>query len=431
MKKRNIKKTAAREIKKKVRESKPQESKPLRKRRLKRTKKELKRKRRPTAIQLIRSEENPIITPKPEHDWEAWQTFNPGVILLDGKVHFLYRAVGQDGISRLGYASSNDGFTIDERLPHPVYEHQLTDPRPSVFNYYSFASGGSFGGAEDPRIVRVNDEDTLYMTYTACDQGLRVALTSIKVEDFLQKKWRWKSPKLISPPGEVHKNWVIFPEKIKVSIWGTSLQSLRLHRPSARNIFRKLLKLSDKKQLEQIQLINTLTQNSQYAILHSISPKISIAYRDTLEFQEGEYIQSYYDGRNPRENCWDSWVRGTGAPPLKTKKGWLLFYHAIEGNDFGEYKVGAMLLDLQDPTKVLHRSPEPILEPEEDYENNGFKRGVVYVSGAVIKDGELLVYYGASDSYIGVAHANLEEFIEALTKGVKPKLKTKPLKKKK
>lgn len=253
------------------------------------------------------------------------------------------------------------------------------------FNVYSYFSGGSWGGAEDPRLVRVDNEDTLYMIYTAVDNGLGVALTSIKVNDFLSKNWKWKEPRLISKPGEIHKNWVIFPEKI----------------------------------------------NGKYAILHSISPRISIAYRDSLEFQEGEYIESYYDGNSRRKTCWDSWVRGAGAPPLKTERGWLLFYHAIDENDFGKYKVGALLLDLQDPTKILHRSPEPVLEPEEDYENNGFKRGVVYVSGAVIKNGELLVYYGASDSYIGVAHANLEEFLEALTKGVKPKLKAKTLKKKK
>jgi len=70
------------------------------------------------------------------------------------------------------------------------------------------------------------------------------------------------------------------------------------------------------------------------------------------------------------------------------------------------------------------------LEPDEHYENNGFKAGVVYASGAVVKNGELLVYYGASDSYVGVAHANLEEFLWALTRETTPKLKTKTLKKK-
>lgn len=328
---------------------------------------------------LVKSEENPIISPRPENHWEAWQTFNPGVVLLNDNVHFLYRAIGEDGISRLGYAFSKDGFLVDERPNEPSYEHKMTGER--VFNIYSYFSGGSFGGAEDPRLTRVDNEDTLYMTYTACDNGLRVGLTSIKVNDFLNKKWQWKKPNLISPPGEVHKNWLIFPEKI----------------------------------------------GGKYAILHSLKPKIQIEYVDSLEFNGERFINSFHEGK-PRKNCWDKWIRGAGAPPLKTHAGWLLFYHAMD-NDWSKYKVGAMLLDLGDPTKVLRRASEPVLEPEEDYENSGFKAGVVYVSGAVIKNGDLLVYYGASDSYIGVAYAPLEDFLGSLAKEAVPKLKVKTLKK--
>ncbi|MFH1990448.1 MAG: hypothetical protein ABIJ19_01155 [Patescibacteria group bacterium] len=347
----------------------------------KRTKKKTGKKKQASILGLKRAKENPIISPKSENNWEAWQVFNPSAILLNNKVHFLYRAIGEDGISRLGYAASKDGFTIGERLSCPVYEHKLTRP---VFNYYSFASGGSFGGAEDPRIVRVNEEDALYLTYTACNEGLGVALTSIKVDDFLNRRWKWKPPQLISRPGEVHKNWVIFPEKIQ----------------------------------------------GKYAILHSICPEISIAYHDSLDFPQGEYIESYYNGNARRKKCWDNWLRGAGAPPIKTRLGWLLFYQAMDENDPGKYKVGAMILGAKDPTEILYRAPESVLEPERDYENNGFKAGVVYVTGAVVNNGELLVYYGASDSYVAVAHADLEEFLGTLTKEAKPKLKAKTLRKK-
>ncbi len=324
--------------------------------------------------------ENPVISPDIKNDWESWQTFNPGVILLKDKVHFIYRAIGEDGISRLGYAVSDDGFKIDERLSYSIYEHRITHPS---FNYYSFASGGSYGGSEDPRVVRVGEEDVLYMIYTACDEGLRVALTSIKIKDFLEKKWKWKPVTLISPPGEVHKNWVIFPEKIR----------------------------------------------GQYVILHSITPKVTVSYVDNLEFGDGEYISSFHDSQT-RKSCWDTWVRGVGPPPIKTEKGWLLFYHAIDKRDPGKYKVGAMLLDLNDPTKILHRSKEPILEPKEQYENNGFKAGIVYASGAVVKDRKIFVYYGSADSFVSVAYADFEEFLNALEKEIKPKLKRKVIKKK-
>lgn len=331
---------------------------------------------------LAKSLEGPIISPKTENSWEAWQTFNPGVILLKDKVHFLYRAIGEDGISRLGYAVSGDGFKIDERLPQPAFEHPLTN-NPS-FNFFSFASGGSFGGCEDSRPVRVNKEDTLYMTYTACDQGLRVGLTSIKVEDFLNRKWRWKPPVFISPPGQVHKNWVIFPEKIK----------------------------------------------GRYAILHTLNPQISIDFFDSLEFDGKTYINSYYN-REPKGSHWN-WegrIRGVGPPPVKTKEGWLIFYHAEDRRDPGKYKVGAMLLDLETPAKVLCCSKEPILEPSELYENDGFKPGVIYASGAVIKEGCLLVYYGGADSCVCVAYSDFEEFLAQLKKEIKPELKREILKK--
>ncbi|MFA6254287.1 MAG: glycosidase [Candidatus Paceibacterota bacterium] len=346
------------------------------------------KKRRPTA--LSRPEKNPIISPRPDHDWEAWQTFNPGVILLDDRVHFLYRALGSDGVSRLGYAVSDDGFNISKRLSYPVYEHQENKKQAEhIFRIFSYFSGGSWGGAEDPRLVQVEGEDIIYLTYTACDNGLRVGLSAIKVADFLNKKWHWKEPVLISSPQEVNKNWVIFPEKI----------------------------------------------NGRYAILHSLKPTVQIEYLDNLNFDNDDYIKSsdYTHlgcyGTKPRKNGWDKWVRGAGAPPLKTRAGWLLFYHAMD-NDWGKYKVGALLLDLKDPTKILARAKEPILEPDKDYENNGFKSGIVFVSGAVIKDEKLLVYYGCSDSYVGVAYANLEEFLTALEKDTEPKLKLKRLGKK-
>jgi predicted GH43/DUF377 family glycosyl hydrolase len=79
---------------------------------------------------------------------------------------------------------------------------------------------------------------------------------------------------------------------------------------------------------------------------------------------------------------------------MKTKYGWLIIYQAVGTNDESRYKIGAMLLDLKDPTKVLARTKTPILEPLALYENEGCKFGVVYPCGAVIIDDRLFVYYG-------------------------------------
>ena len=309
---------------------------------------------------------NPIIKPELRHRWESDQTFNPGTILLEGKVHILYRAIGEDGISRLGYASSDDGYKVNERLEYPVYEHSVS---PSTFNVYSISSGGGFGGAEDPRIVQVAGEDVLYLTYTASDVGIRMALTSITIEDFVNKNWNWAQPTFISPLGQIHKNWVIFPEKI----------------------------------------------NGKYTILHNLNPQIMISYHDSLDLKQGGYFNSYISERSTSYNdSWDTIIRGAGAPPIKTPKGWLLFYHAMTLNDYSKYKVGAMLLDLKDPSIIIYRSSSFVLEPSEEYENSGFKPGVVYLSGAVVKGTKLLLYYGASDSYVCVASCELDEMLEDL-----------------
>jgi len=332
-------------------------------------------------LTLEKHTDNPIISPRPENGWEAWQTFNPAAILINDKVYFLYRAIGDDGISRFGYAMSKDGFKINERLPYPVYEHEIN----IGFYICKYPSGGSIGGCEDPKMTRVGDEDRIYVTYTGCDGGLRIALTSIKVDDFLNKKWNWKKPVIISPPGENHKNWVIFPEKI----------------------------------------------NGKYAILHSInSGKILIDYFDNLDFKDGEYINSKYQLTEVRMDRWDTKVRGAGPPPIKTKYGWLLLYHAEDKDDPGKYKVGVMILDIEDPTKILYRCKQPVLEPKEYYEYEGAKGGVVYAQGAVVKDGKLIIYYGGADNYVCAAYTELEPFLEALVKGEKKALKLKPVKKK-
>lgn len=315
---------------------------------------------------------NPILEPINENFWESKAVFNPAAIYEDDKVHLVYRAVGDNDVSVWGYAVSSNGIQIDKRFIKPIYEPR--EPfegvsgrkfTPLCSSYY--ISGPGYGGCEDPRITKIGG--TFYVTYTAFN-GIdlpRLALTSIKVEDFLNGKWNWSDPVLISPPDEVHKNWVIFPEKIK----------------------------------------------GKYAILHSISPNILVDYFDSLEFDGTTFIKSCY-GCESRKNVWDNRVRGAGPPPIKTKDGWLLLYHAMELNDPNKYKIGAMLLDHNDPTKVLHRSAEPILEPDARYENDGLKAGVVYTCGAVVVDDKLIVYYGGADTVVCAAVARLESFLHQL-----------------
>jgi predicted GH43/DUF377 family glycosyl hydrolase len=289
-----------------------------------------------------------------------------------------------DGVSRLGYASSPNGIVFDKQFPYPIYVAQKPRNVPGHARKYSFVlypSGGSWGGCEDPRMVNI--EGRIYITFNMFDgwDYIRVAAISISEDDFLSEQfWKWDGPHILSPPNQIHKNWVLFPEKIR----------------------------------------------GKYAILHSITPSIEVAFVDSIEDigTEEPFIKSWEgprQGAPGRENAWDSVVRGAGPPPIKTDHGWLLFYHATQENERHLYKVGAMLLDLDDPTKVLYRSVGPVIVPNERYENHG-KPGIVYACGAVVRHGTLFVYYGGADKVICVATATLKSFVDELIKGTQPEL---------
>lgn len=327
---------------------------------------------------LKRFKDNPIIKPVPKNPWEARATFNTAAVYEDGKVHFVYRALGDRDLSVFGYASSSDGEHIDERSNEPIYIPRESFETPGQQVYSSFAdhylSGGGYGGVEDPRITKVDDR--FYMTYVAFDGATppRVALTSIKVNDFLDKKWdKWERPKLISAPGMVNKNAVIFPEKV----------------------------------------------NGKYVVFHRVFPNVLIDYVDDLEFNN--YLRGQYFIA-PRKGHWDSKKIGAGAPPIKTKDGWLFVYQAVGYQDSSRYKIGAMLLDHNDPTKVLYRTNKPLIAPDLPYENEGHKAGVVYPCGAVVKDNRLFVYYGGADTVTCAASENLDTFLHKLKSDQEPKL---------
>ncbi len=266
-----------------------------------------------------------------------------------------------------------------------IFSSQLptsSSPNPELFNVYSYISGGGWGGVEDPRLTLIYD--TIYMLYVALESGLpQLTITSIKKRDFLNRKWHWQGPKNISPPGAIVKSGVLFPEKIK----------------------------------------------GKYVILYRIFPNIWIDFVDDLDFEKKRYLS----GRpciKIRKNFWDSRKIGAGAPPIKTKYGWLLIYYGVDERDSLRYKIGAMLLDLENPCRVLARLSQPILEPDDWYEEEGHKSGIVYPCGAVVKNNQILVYYGGADSYVAVASADFDEFLDALRKETKPKLTGRVLKKK-
>lgn len=324
-------------------------------------------------VTLDKHHKNPLLSPKPYLDWQAGGTFNPAAFTDEnGRVHVIYRAVGGDGVSRLGYASSGDQLHFDDHESYPVFSitYGQNTNIPRRYDRMLYPSGGSYGGCEDPRMVAIGQK--MYVTFSAFDNwgSIRIGLISINKEDFLNKRWNWSEPLLISPKNAVHKNWVIFPEKI----------------------------------------------NGKFALLHSISPEIQVDYVERFEdlaygirVIESKFSQS----RKKKTGEWEDFIRGAGPPPIKTEKGWLLLYHAMEKGEHHKYKLGAMLLDLNNPTKIIARAKAPIMEPDMWYEDD-WKPGVVYACGATVKEDTLYVYYGGGDKHICVAQTSLSGLLASM-----------------
>ena len=114
----------------------------------------------------------------------------------------------------------------------------------------------------------------------------------------------------------------------------------------------------------------------------------------------------------PRPGCWDELKIGASAVPFRIDQGWLEVYHGVDKNN--RYCLGAILLDSQQPWKVIARAECPIFEPEADYEVNGFFGNVVFSCGLLYEDNKLKIYYGAADTVICYAELSSEDTIKAL-----------------
>jgi len=215
---------------------------------------------------MKRFEGNPILRPVATNSWESRLVFNAAACCLDKRIHILYRAMGDDGISRLGYAASSDGFHIEERLPCPVFE-PVTDAERN--------------GCEDPRLTLLDGK--IIMAYTAlreCNhQNVhQVSLTSIAESDFINKQWKW-SERLLPFQGIRNKDAVLFPKRI----------------------------------------------GGKYALFHRIDPDICVAYSDDLSKWYG--LRAVM---GPRGNGQDGWKVGAAGPPIEVNEGWLFIYHGVD-----------------------------------------------------------------------------------------------------
>ena len=285
---------------------------------------------------------NPLLSPVPQHHWESKYVFNCAVVKKNGLFHMLYRAQGEDMVSRIGYAVSTDGIRFS-RLEKPVFTPG------SQWELY---------GVEDPRITEIDGR--FYMQYTAYSPlGVRISMAS--TTDFI----RWERHGVIIPDID-NKDAALFPEKV----------------------------------------------NGQYVMFHRIEPDMYLAFSDDL-IHWGDFVAI----AGPREGYWDNLKIGIGAPPIKLNEGWLVLYHGVENTPRPTYRLGFMLLDLNDPSKVLKRSEEPVLEPEEEWEIFGGVPNVIFSDAMVEHEGNYYIYYGAADNHIALATISKEEIMKWVREG--------------
>lgn len=341
-----------------------------------------------------RFEKNPLLTPsdlKPKIEgMEITCLLNPGVFRMNGKIWLLLRVAERP-------------TQIEGKISFPVYDKtgkiqvltfdrndpqlDATDPRVIKYKGQNYLTTLSylrlvcsddgvhfyeneqyppiFGqgelesfGIEDCRVSTMNDG--YYLTFTKVSP-VAVGVGLIITKDF--KSFDRKG--MIFPPH--NKDCAIFEEKIDGMYYA-------FHRPSSPELGGNYIWLAQ-------------------------SP-------DRLHWGNHKCIAL------TREKLWDSARVGAGAAPIKTSEGWLEIYHGADNNH--KYCLGALLLDLKNPSKVLARSLEPIMEPIAPYEQTGFFGNVVFTNGHYVEGDTIKMYYGASDEVICGAELSISKILDSL-----------------
>jgi Predicted glycosylase len=348
-------------------------------------------------MQVYRYPENPLITPADvppsRPDFEVLCAFNAGVAKHGDEIILLLRvaerAVSNDSVARVPVLKCDPGKEpcleiyefqksdpmIDFNDPRVIVtpegtflttishlriarskdgRHFTIDPSPAIFP----DRPSEMYGIEDPRITKIGD--TYYIQYKCVSPtGICVGLATTK--DFIT----------------FEKKGIIFcPENLDVCIFPEKI-------------------------------------NGRYAALHRPVPRFFgqpnmwVAYSpDLMCWGDHHFLMGVQAGN------WDSGRIGGGAIPIKTEQGWLEIYHGATPDDV--YCLGAVLLDLDEPHKVIARGKDPILCPEAPYEVEGFVPNVVFTCGAVVDGDRLSIYYGAADTVMAGADMSISDILSYL-----------------
>ena len=347
-------------------------------------------------MSLFRSPKNPIIEPKnvkpSRDDFEVIGVFNAGVARFGDEVILLLRvaerpisecpevvltavydvAAGDIAVKEFSKSDPTNDFS-DPRLiitPSGTYltsiSHLKLARSKDGINFEieetpAIAPANDFEtfGIEDPRISFI--DGTYHVNYVAvCPLGVTTCLASTKDFRTFERRGVIFCPE--------NKDVAIFPERIDGKYYA-------LHRPNSPLFGRNEVWLAE-------------------------SP-------DLICWGNHRHLMGL------RQGLWDEKRIGASAVPFKIEQGWIEIYHGADQDN--RYCLGAVLLDSHEPWKVIARSEKPILEPQADYEIEGFFGNVVFSCGLLYEDGKLKIYYGVADTAICYAELSLEDVIENLS----------------
>jgi len=303
---------------------------------------------------------NPILT-KAQWPYRVNSVFNAGAARLQdtGETVLLVRCEDLRGHSHLTTARSRDGVSGWVIDPAPTFAPEVERFPEEVW------------GVEDPRISWVPELSAYVVVYVAYGHGgpgVSLALT----RDFKE----FKRYGMVLPPED--KDAALLPRRFR-GRWAM------VHRP--------------------------MQASGQAHIWISFSPDLGHwgSHQILMEARRGAW--------------WDAHRIGLAPQPIETDGGWLILYHGVRTTAAGcLYRLGAALLDLEDPTRVVLRSDEWVFGPEQEYERLGDVGDVVFPCGATVSDdGDTVnLYYGGADTVLCLARGSLREILEWLRESGRP-----------
>lgn len=340
-------------------------------------------------------EGNPVVRPedvKPSHkDYKVLGAFNPGAIRFNDEILLLMRTaeacVPKEGVVRVPTYRFTDAGSEPDMLEFNKDDRdvQLKDTRGVVYKGQDYLStlshirvarssdGLNFTVDEKPFIYPFDETETYGCedARVTCIEGrYYINFTVISQDSWSTKLAVTDDFKTVERMGIIfhpeNKDVALFPERV-------GGKYIALHRPN----------------------------NSGFG-------RASIWYAESPDLRHWGNHKCIL---RPRDTKWESMKIGGGAPPIKTDEGWLIITHGKGDNQL--YSLFCVLLDLEEPWKVIKRADKPCLVPTEDYEVNGFFGNVVFSNGVVEKDGKLFVYYGAADETSCVATTTVEELLNS------------------